>query len=148
MRSIFSDNERRRLHRRIDRLVPGAPRRWGRMTAHQMVCHLTDSVESAFDEEPEAPGTGPLSRQPLKWLVLNVLPWPRGSMQSPERLTRRRPSAWPADVRALHDALERLAARDPRAEWPTSDVFGKLSRREWGVLLRTHIHHHLKQFGA
>jgi hypothetical protein len=148
MQSIFSDHERRRLHCRIDALTPDAPRRWGRMTAHQMVCHLTDSVESAFDEEAEAPGTGPLSREPLKWLVLHVLPWPKGKMESPERLTRRRPTVWDADVRALHDALERLAARDPSAHWPPSDVFGTLSRREWGALLRTHINHHLRQFGA
>lgn len=148
MQSVFDDRERRRLHRRIDSLTPGAQQRWGRMTAHQMVCHLTDSVESAFDEEAEAPGTGPLSRQPFKWLVLNILPWPKGKMESPPRLTRRQPADWAADVRALHEALDRLALRDPRAEWPASDIFGALSRAEWGALLRTHINHHLKQFGA
>lgn len=148
MPTIFDDRERRRIHRRIDALTPHAPRRWGRMTAHQMVCHLIDSVESAFDDEAEAPGTGPLSRQPLKWLVLNVLPWPRGTMQSPERLTRRHPADWAGDVAALHAALDRLAARAPGAPWPASEVFGTLSRHEWGALLRAHIHHHLRQFGA
>lgn len=66
--------ERGGIHRRIDALRPDARARWGRLTAHRMVCRLTDSVESAFDEEAEAPGTGPLSRQPLQWLVLNALP--------------------------------------------------------------------------
>jgi hypothetical protein len=46
------------------------------------------------------------------------------------------------------DSHARHAARDPRASWPASDVFGTLSRAGWGALLRTHINHHLKQFGA
>lgn len=148
MHSIFSERERRRIHRRIETLTPGAARLWGRMSPHQMVCHLIDSVESAFDDETEAAGTGPLSRQPLKWLVLNALPWPKGKMESPPRLTRRRPGVWDTDIGALHDALDRLAERDPGASWPPSDVFGTLSRKEWGRLLRTHMDHHLKQFGA
>jgi hypothetical protein len=148
MRTIFRDRDRTRLHHRIDTLTPESPRRWGRMTPHEMLCHLTDAVESAFDAESETPGTGALSRQPLKWLVLNLLPWPKGKMASPPRLTRRRPGSWELGRAALHDALERLAARDPRAHWPASDVFGTLSRAEWGALLHTHVDHHLRQFGA
>ena len=148
MASLFDDRARAALHRRIDRLTPESARRWGRMSVQQMVCHLTDSVESAYDADTEPPGTGALSRQPLKWLVLNVLPWPRGKMQSPERLTRRKPTTWAADVAALHAMMDRLATRDPAGPWPASEVFGTLSRREWGALLHTHINHHLKQFGV
>ena len=148
MRTLFDDRERAALHRRIDALVPDAPRRWGRMSAHQAVCHLTDAIESAFDADDEVPGTGLLARQPLKWLVLAVLPWPKGTMESPPRLLRRHPSTWDADVAALHDAIDRLAARDAGASWPASDVFGRLSRGEWGQLLRTHLDHHLRQFGV
>jgi hypothetical protein len=148
MPSLFDARRRAALHRRIDRLTPDAAPRWGRMAAPQMVCHLTDSVESAFDADTEPPGTGALARQPLKWLVLNVLPWPRGKMQSPARLTRRQPSGWHEDVAELHAMMDRLAARDAGASWPASEVFGALSRREWGALLHTHIDHHLKQFGV
>ena len=28
---------------RLGRLEPTSPRRWGTMTAHEMVCHLSDS---------------------------------------------------------------------------------------------------------
>ena len=80
--------------------------------------------------------------------MLNVLPWPKGKMQSPERLTRRKPTSWAADVAALHGMMDRLATRDPVGPWPASEVFGALSRREWGALLHTHINHHLKQFGV
>ena len=29
-----------------------APRQWGRMTAHQMICHLCDSFRFALGERP------------------------------------------------------------------------------------------------
>lgn len=148
MKSLFSDDHRALLHVRINRLSRDSRRQWGRMTSSQMVCHLTDSIESAFDTEDEPPGTGALSRQPLKWLVINVLPWPRGKMESPPRLQRRQPTTWDTDVAALHAMMDRLAARAPEGPWPPSDVFGRLTRAEWGALLFTHADHHLKQFGV
>jgi hypothetical protein len=148
MRSLFDDTERRRLLRRLDTLSPDTPARWGRMTAHRMVCHLIDAVESSGAPSPAHPGTGPLARMPLKWLVIHVLPWPKGKLQSPPDLLVTTPGAWEADLTRLRTSIERVAARGPGGAWPASDVFGPLSGREWGALLRTHIDHHLRQFGA
>ena len=148
MPSLFDDTRREALHRRIDRLSPESARQFGRMSVEQMVCHLIDAVESAFDDDTEPPGTGALSRQPLKWLILNALPWPKEKGKSPARLQQRKPTTLAADVAALHDAIERLAARDPRATWPSSEVFGSLTRDEWGALLHAHCNHHLKQFSV
>lgn len=148
MPSLFDDARRAALHRRIDRLTPASQRLFGRMSVEQMVCHLIDACESAFDADTEPPGTGPLSRQPLKWLILNVLPWPKEKGRSPERLKRRQPGTLASDLAALHAAIDRLAARDPRASWPSSEVFGIMSRDEWGALLHAHVNHHLKQFGV
>jgi hypothetical protein len=148
MRSIFNEHERRRLLRRLDTLSPETPARWGRMNAHQMVCHLIDAVESSFAPSPPTVATGPLTRAPLKWLVINVLPWPRGKLESPPDLLVTVPTDWDADMARLHTAVERVAARGAAGAWPASDVFGSLSGREWGALLRTHMNHHLRQFGA
>ena len=148
MRSIFSDRERRALQRRIDALRPDTPRRWGRMNAHQMVCHLKDAVESGFGESPPGRASGPIAHFPLNWLVINVLPWPKGKLESPPELFVTTPGVWDEDVAALRSALERAAAKGPDAPWPASDVFGPLSGRSWGALLRTHIDHHLRQFGV
>jgi hypothetical protein len=148
MPTVLDAAAREALLRRLATLTPETPPRWGRLTAPRMLCHLVDSVESAFDAPSEPPGTGPLSRQPLKWLVLHVLPWPRGRMVSPARLTQRQPTSWAQDVAALRHALERVATRGTDAPWPPSEVFGHLSRAEWGALLGTHIDHHLRQFGA
>lgn len=148
MRSIFRDKERRALHRRVDALRPDSRALWGRMNAQQMICHLKDAIESGFGASPATPATGPLTRFPIKWLVINVLPWPKGKLQSPPDLLVTAPSDWDADIAALRSALERAAAKGPDAAWPASDVFGHLSGREWGALLRTHMDHHLRQFGV
>jgi hypothetical protein len=148
MASLFDTSERVRIHNRIDLLRPDGSPRWGRMAVQQMVCHLIDSVESSWDADTEPPGTGALSRQPLKWLVLRVLPWPKGKMESPARLTRRQPAQWSADIAALHAIIDQLAQRGAGEQWPASEVFGSLSRDDWGALLHAHINHHLKQFGV
>jgi hypothetical protein len=60
-------------------------------------------------------------------------------MQNPARLTPQQPAALNADVAPLHGMIDRLAARDPAATWPPSEVFGTLVRREWDALLHAHL---------
>jgi hypothetical protein len=148
MRSIFDALERRRLLARLDTLTPETPARWGRMTAHRMVCHLIDAVESSDGPSPQTPASGPLTYAPVKWLVIHLLPWPKAKLESPPELLVTQPTTWSADVARLRDVLERVGARGPVGTWPASDVFGRLSGQEWGALLRTHLDHHLRQFGA
>ena len=147
MRSIFNAHERRRLHQRFDHLTPDTPARWGRMNAHRMVCHLIDAIESSDAPSPAVAATGLLTRAPFKQLVIYLLPWPKGKLQSPPELLVTQPSAWTADLARLHASLERVGARGPAGAWPASDVFGPLTGRDWGALLRTHMNHHLRQFG-
>jgi len=149
MRTIFDDTERARLLRRLDALGPDSRPRWGRMNASQMICHLTDAVESSFAASPHTPAAGPLTWPPLKQLIIYVLPWPRGKLQSPPDLLVTKPSTWTQDTARFRQAVERVAARGPSDRaWPASDVFGPLSRHDWGALLRTHINHHFRQFGV
>jgi hypothetical protein len=149
MRTIFNDHERTALLRRINALTPDTPARWGRMDAHRMVCHLHDVIESGFaDFQPAHASGGLLSWFPLNWLVINVLPWPKGKLESPPDPLATVSGTWAEDVAALRAALEKAAAKGPDAEWPASDVFGPLSGRSWGALLRTHINYHLRQFGV
>lgn len=148
MRTIFDPKERARLYDRLARLTPDTPRRWGRMTAPQMLCHLTDAIESSRGPSPAHPATGALTWTPLKQLVIYVMPWPRGKLESPPDLLVSRPTTWDADVARFRQALDTMAARGPGGAWPASDVFGPLTGRDWGALLRTHINHHFTQFGV
>lgn len=113
-----------------------------------MICHLVDAVESSGKPSPAERATGALARFPLKHLVIYILPWPKGKLQSPPDLLVSQPTKWDRDLEHLVAALDCVAAQDPAGFWPDSDVFGKLSGAQWGALLRTHIDHHLRQFGV
>lgn len=44
MRTMFNDTTRAEVCERIGRMQPDAQRRWGRMTAPQMIAHLSDQM--------------------------------------------------------------------------------------------------------
>jgi hypothetical protein len=82
----------------------------------------------------------------MNWLVIHVLPWPKGKGKSPREFLVTRPTTWASDLDALRDLVERFSARGPNAPWPPSRVFGRISGQSWGVLQHKHLDHHLRQF--
>lgn len=113
-----------------------------------MVAHLSCTLRASLGELEVAPPAGPLSRPPLNWLVIYLLPWPKGKAQSPPEFLGTPPANWDAAVAALRSLVEQCAARGPDAAWPPSRVFGRISGQAWGVLHRKHLDHHLRQFGV
>lgn len=147
MSSLFDPGARARILDRISRLTPDRKPSWGRFTASEMVCHVSSGLRNGLGELEAAP-SGPLTIFPLNWLVIHVLPWPKGKGQSPPEFLATRPTTWTADVAALRDLVQRFGARGPRATWPASRVFGANSGRSWGVLQHKHLDYHLRQFGV
>ncbi len=148
MKSIWNDPEYRELQARVNQLTPEHTPRWGRMSATQMVVHLCDALRMASGELPVAPKDNPVLRYPpMKQLVLYWLPFPKGVPTSPELLARA-PGDWPAEVADLQAELDRFVSRGPRSTADRHPVFGRMSCRQWGVLVYRHMDHHLKQFGV
>jgi hypothetical protein len=112
-----------------------------------MLAHVNASLRMALGELPCAPKKSPLTNPFLRWLVINVLPWPRGTPTAPELLATA-PAEWNAEVAAFADLLERLGARSGSATWPRHPVFGQLGAKLWGNLSFRHTDHHLRQFGV
>ena len=153
MKSLSNPNDRAAVLARLQRLRPDTPRRWGRMTAPQMVCHLTDSFRSIIGERPSSspPPRIPRWRQRLIKLVALQMPfpWPHGVKTRPDvnqELGGTRPLNFAADVSALAQACERFAAaqgtRGPH------HLVGPLTADEWGRWGYKHMDHHLRQFGV
>lgn len=147
MHTIWNAPDRRHLQQRLARLTPDARRRWGRMTAPQVVAHLSDNVRMMLGELRVEPRWLPIRYFPLKQLIVYVLPFPKGAPTAPELVTRM-PLSWPGEVAELSALLDRLAAQPADRDWPEHPAFGRLSRRAWGVLVYRHTDHHLRQFGA
>lgn len=78
------------LTARIQALAPNAAARWGRMQAPEMLAHCRDSMRMAYGELYCAPKRVSLARLGVsKWLVLRVLPFPKGAPTAPELVARR-----------------------------------------------------------
>jgi len=55
MASMFDDNVRAAFESRIRLLRPDSRRRWGRMNAKQMVCHISDHLRISLGDIPAKP---------------------------------------------------------------------------------------------
>ncbi len=146
-RTIFDPAARAALHARIGRLDPVSAARWGRFTAPRMVSHLIAAIRIAIGDEASRFRPSYLGNRAIRYLVIHVVPWPKGAPTAPEMLARV-PEAWPADVASLQSLIERAAANGPSGTWAQHPAFGAISGRDWGVLIHKHVHHHLTQFGT
>jgi hypothetical protein len=150
MRTLAHANDLDDLRRRLRDVRPDSAARWGRMSAHQMICHVADALRMAMGERQVSAANTALHRTVIKWIAL-YLParWPAGIPTRPEvdqERTGTRPAEFAVDVAAVEALLGRVAAR--RGEWPTHPIFGPLSHRAWLRWAYLHTDHHLRQFGV
>src|SRR6478672_8385880 len=84
-RTLANEADKRELLRRLRLVQPDSQRRWGRMTPHQMICHLNDSFKAGTGEKQVGSSSTFLTRTIMKWFALSVpLPWPHGVGTRPE----------------------------------------------------------------
>jgi hypothetical protein len=133
------------------RVHPESRPLWGRMSAHQMICHLADSFRAALGEKKVSPATGLLQRTAMKWVALYVpIRWPKGVPTMPEveqGVGGTAPVEFECDRAGLVRLTERFCVAGACGAF-FHPVFGKLSedeRQRWAYL---HMDHHLRQFGV
>jgi hypothetical protein len=148
MASMFDSEIRTVFEGRIRALRPDAQRRWGRMTAPQMVCHLSDQLRIALGVLPARPIAGPLRYTPMKQLAIDVLPWPKGRIQGPPEAFTSAPDQWEHDVAVLLELLDTFGRRSAQQSWAPHPTFGRMSGALWSRLTCRHFDHHLTQFGV
>jgi hypothetical protein len=126
--------------------------RWGRMSAHQMICHLADAFRMASGEKFTRSDTSWFRRTVLKWLVLYApVPWPPGTSTSPEidqQIAGTRPADFATDVAESARLLDLLAKPDKCLDGNPHPFFGPMSHASWLRWGYLHTDHHLRQFGA
>jgi hypothetical protein len=147
MKTLFDPADRRALLARLDDLEAAGTPGWGQMNAPQMICHVRTALRLSLGEGLDRKPTGPLARWPFNWLVIHVLPWPKGKAQSPPELLAAQPGPWEDDLAELRRLIDQFGDRNPRDDWPQSVAFGKISGSAWGVLHYKHLDHHFRQFG-
>ena len=146
MRSMQVEADRAAILARVRRLSQDATPRWGRMSAPQMLVHITEAMRMASGELAIRPRRHPARLPIIKQLMLYVIPMPKNLPTAPE-LIARVPAAFDEEVRMFVEAVRRFAERDPAAAWPDHPLFGSMTQHAWGALAHKHTDHHLTQFG-
>lgn len=147
-RSIFEPPARAEVLDRIGKLSPQSTARWGKLSVERVVPHMADQIRMALGDIPIERASGPLRFPVMRYLLIHVLPWPKGRAEAPQQAFTTSPSQFETDRGVLRDLVERIGERAQQRQWPPNPVFGALNARDWGVLTYRHLDHHLRQFGA
>ncbi len=142
--------DKEEIVRRLRTIRADSGRRWGRMSAHQMICHLSDSFLAVTGQRDISPASGLLQSTVIKWIALYApLKWPQGVPTRPEvdqEVGGTKPSHFAADVTQLEMLVELITTRKG-CFGPTHPIFGDMSDTDWMRWAYLHMDHHLRQFG-
>lgn len=152
MRTLADSAVRDALLARLARLRPQGRALWGRMTPHEMVCHLCDSFRVGLGEKRASMAAGLAQRTLLKWGALWIpIPWPNGVPTRPEieqGLGGTVPLEFERDRAELASLIGRFSARGEGFGAHPHPTFGELRDAEWLRWGYLHTDHHLRQFGV
>jgi len=70
MKTLLNTADRNELLDRLTAVRAESQRRWGSMSAHQMICHLGDSFRAALREKQVSQSTTLFKRTIYKWAAL------------------------------------------------------------------------------
>ncbi len=151
MKTLAVPRDRTEILRRLREVRPESPRRWGRMSAHEMICHLSDSFRMAMGLKAVSETGSPLRQRTVKWIALYLpLPWPAGRIRTRPEIDQEvggtPPADFVADLAELEAIFETVTARPRRFEWRSHPTFGPMSDAAWLRWGYLHMDHHLRQF--
>ena len=136
------------LAARLQKLHAKRPRAWGKMSAHEMLCHLGDSFAGVLGDRPISPAVTWLNRTIVKYIALHTtVAWPKGSPTRPEVDQTRdgtKPSDFDRDRERVIVLMRRFAGAG--AAYEPHPIFGPMTRDEWMIWGYRHVDHHLRQF--
>jgi hypothetical protein len=133
---------------RLGKLHDKRPRAWGKMTPHEMLCHLNDSFAGVLGDREISPAETWAQRTIVKYLALHTsLAWPKGVKTRPEvdqTIRGTKPVDFERDRAQTMALLRRFVA--PGARHARHPTMGELTREEWMIWGWRHTDHHLRQF--
>lgn len=137
---------------RLEQVRPESLRRWGKMSAPQMICHLRDAFLGVTGDLPMVIPSGfSWWRLTKPFAFYSPFPWPHGVPTRPEfdQLggTCTPPVQFEADMGSLFAAIARFTTQPRAFIFRPHPLFGDLSEHEWMIWGYRHADHHLRQFG-
>lgn len=151
MKTVADVRVLRSLTARLSALTPEHGRRWGTLTAHEMLCHLGDSAEMVLRVRPRDTVIRHRQRSLIKLVALwSPMRWPHGYRTNPQmnpKVAGTRPTEFARDLGRAIAGLDRIAVVTPDESEPVHGVFGLMTVPDWQRWAYKHTDHHLRQFG-
>ncbi len=152
MRTLARERDKAEVLRRLRALRQDSVRRWGRMSAHQMVCHLSDGYRLLIGERTAQLAATPLPRLMMRWIALYApIRWPAGILTTHELdqdAGGTRPADFDADLAELEKLLREIVTDRRNRYGHLHPLFGRMSESAWLRWAYLHADHHLRQFGV
>jgi len=152
VKTLARAEDRDEILRRLRALRPENERRWGRMSVHQMVCHLADAFRMATGDKAASDASSVLHRTVVKWVALYApVRWPPGITTRPEidqECGGTAPADFASDVACVQAMVERISLEAATLSFGVHPIFGRLSAASWLRWGYLHVDHHLRQFDA
>jgi hypothetical protein len=151
MKNLFDATVADQVKARLGKLQPQSERRWGKMSAPQMLAHCSLSMQWAVGAV--VPEKLALPARLMGRLVKPMV------FRNDDPLRKNSPTAKSlvvADERDLDKERERLSGLiDKFVEGGAAgctknphSFFGRMTPDEWAILMYKHLDHHLRQFGV
>jgi hypothetical protein len=150
---LLSDLEcRDEVIARLARIGPDTPRRWGKMNAAQMICHLNDCYLGAMGDRPmEIPRGFTLMSITKGFALYAPFQWPKGVPTRPEfdqhGVGGTPPAQFESDMRNLLASIQKFTSQPRSFHFRPHPMFKKMSEKDWLRWGYLHADHHLRQFG-
>lgn len=146
MALIHDSETRSQIEQRIRALKPDSRATWGKMSVDQMLWHVNQAVGLSLGTVKVGPGSPPIPKFLLKFLVLKF-PWGKGGPTHPDFIAKKQYD-FDTEQKRLLEMIALLTARPIDSEWPTHPAFGNMTGTEVSTLTHKHLNHHLTQFGV
>jgi hypothetical protein len=149
--NIFDQPAREEVISRIQKLTVESKGKWGRLSAPQMIRHLAEACRLAFDEIPIADQSTFFTRTVAKWIFLSNIKPPgreKGKIKTLAEVDIVELKTTLAEMQIEKDNYKALVEKMVNIPELSKKhpLFGKMSRKDWGLLTYAHADYHLTQF--
>lgn len=150
-RSLFNENDLDEIKSRILSLNENSLRKWGKMTPAQMLRHCDRIIQISTGNVilPKinllVKCIGIITKKEM-WLLNNGIP---PDMPTFKCVVIKENCNFEKAREALFCTLEEFLLKAESNNLLTShELFGKMTKKDWGFMQYKHLNHHLKQFGV
>ncbi|MBS1812177.1 MAG: DUF1569 domain-containing protein [Acidobacteria bacterium] len=152
MKTLLNANDKAEILSRLLSLREDSPRQWGKMTPHQMICHLSDSYLIAMGEREARWAGNFVTKTVFKFVALSApMKWPKGVKTGPaadQEQNGTRPVDFDQDQQRLRALINRFTSEQRDFQFAPHPIFGEMTVAEWMRWGYLHADHHFRQFGS